>query len=201
MATLHGAWSSEGKSPSDVPAALNLAEITLGLGRDDACQKRGENWNPPPAAHLTGQQRGLVKSPFGEARRVKGNGDQPIHLFEVEVPLAGFSHESAEGGRQGRLPPILERMNRRPQRIPIVGRGPGIRVRRRPAVTTLAEECLGPNRIREPTRRAPGGRDGKDPLPAGTSERVLAALAEGGLTGGTEGRKEQVDERLEKPRH
>ena len=202
MTTAHAGRLSKGECAPDVPAPLGLAEIALRLGRDDPGEEPRQNRNAPSPAHLSGQERRLIESSLGESLGVKGDRDQPIHRLDVKVLQAGLRHELAEWASQRHLPPVLQGMDRRPQWLPIIRRGSGRGVRWGPTVTTLAEErLLHPYRIREPAPRAPRRRDGEDPSPAGTAERILAPLAEGSLTARTEGWEEKVEEWPEERDH
>lgn len=201
MATAHAGRLSEDECAPDVPAPLGLTEIALRLSRVDPGEEPRQNRNAPSPARLSGQEHRLIESSLRESLGVEGDRDQPIHPLEVKVLPAGLRHELAEWTGQGHLPPVFQGMDRRPQWLPIIRRGPGRGVRWGPTMTTLAEERLYPCRVREPTRRAARGRDGENSPPAGTAEGILAPLAERDLAAWAEGGEEKVEKWPEKRDH
>ncbi len=103
--------SPETKGAGDVGPSCGMVETGLGGGGTDPFDQRREDRNPPPFPQRSGQEEGLVESPFPKAGGVERNGDEEGRRGNLASGIDPLGDKPGKNCGQRTLPPIFESMD------------------------------------------------------------------------------------------
>jgi len=182
-----------GKGVMDVcrPGFLSQAHLRR---REDFSPERGEiERNIESFRYVSRQDHGLVEPPFPQPISVQRHRDDSLKDPHIPDPAGEISHQPAKDLAYPGLPPVLEPVNGRQQRIFIPSNRSGNRIGLF-RDETVAAEVVVPirNGKRDPTPVTEGGADEMDPFKTGWAEGEGIMSLQEIAAGGAAGRENEV---------